>query len=354
MLRLKPLRAQVLVITGASSGIGLTTARLAARRGARLVLVARSTRALADLVGEIGRSGGAAIAVTADVSRLADVEHVADEACRRFGGFDTWINNAAVSAYGACTEVSLEDMRRIMDTNFWGVVHGCRVACAHLRTRGGAVINLGSVLSDRAAPLQAAYSASKHAIKAWTDSLRDELTHARAPIAVTLIKPGAIDTPYAEHAKNYFQDHPTHIPPVYHPRSVAEAILHAAAHPTRDIAIGSGSLVLSLASVLLPHTIDRFMTDVLLPGVHSGEPPRGRATLYEPGEDLRERGTYRGLVRPSLYTAVRTRPVLERLIGCAAALLLVAGAKALSAPQSSRSAGSARANTRRSTVRAAQ
>ena len=187
-------RAPVIVILGASSGIGLATARLTASRRASLVLAARSTDALAQLVAEIRAAGGDAVAVTADVSIEEDVRRVAAVANPAYGHIDTWINNAAVSAYGACRDVPVSDMRRIMDTNFWGVVFGSRIACAHLEQRGGALINVGSVLSDRAVPLQGVYSASKHAIKAWTDALRDELRAAGTPISVTLIKPAAINT----------------------------------------------------------------------------------------------------------------------------------------------------------------
>src|SRR5262245_40311683 len=122
MLRLKPVSEQVLVVTGASSGIGLATARLAAARGARLVLVGRSRVALARLAGELGAASGRAIAVVADVAARDEVERAGDEAIRAFGGFDTWVNNAAVSAYGRCLDVTFEDMTRIMDTNFWGMV----------------------------------------------------------------------------------------------------------------------------------------------------------------------------------------------------------------------------------------
>ena len=203
---LEPLGRQVVVITGASSGIGLATARMAVNRGARVVLAARSHAALAQLVDEITRAGGRAVAVDADVSDEAQVQRVAETAVQTFGGFHTWINNAAVSANGGCLDVTVSDMRRIMDTNFWGVVYGSRIACRHLMKTGGALINVGSVLSDRAAPLQGIYSASKHAIKGWTDALRAELLHAGASVSVTLVKPSAIGTPYAEHAKNYLED----------------------------------------------------------------------------------------------------------------------------------------------------
>jgi short-subunit dehydrogenase len=327
-MRLKPLDEQVIVIMGASSGIGLATARLAADAGARVVLAARSTNALEQLVNEIRLHGGEAVAVPADVSVEADVHRVADEAARIFGGFDTWINNAAVSAYGSCTEVSLPDMRRIMETNFWGTVYGSRIACEHLRNKGGALINLGSVLSDRSVPLQGIYSATKQAIKAWTDALRVELAHDRVPISVSLIKPAAINTPYAEHARNYLPDQPTHTFPVYTTRSVARAILHAAAHPVREVVVGSGGKVLRVASAIAPSFVDSLTNRFLMRGFHSGRPSHGRPALYEATEDLREDGEYRGLVRPSLYTALRIRPKTTGLLVLGAAALLMAVRKA--------------------------
>jgi short-subunit dehydrogenase len=323
-LRLKPLADQVIVILGASSGIGLATARLGASQGARMVLAARSAHALERLATELRRGRGDAIAVTCDVSSEDDVRRVAARAIDAFGRIDTWVNNAAVSAYGTCLEVSSADMRRIMDVNFWGVVHGSRVACGHMREHGGALINLGSVLSDRAVPLQGAYSASKHAIKGWTDALRVELGVEGVPISVTLIKPSAIGTPYAEHASNYFPDQPTHLPPVYAPRSVAKAILHAAQHPTRDIVVGGSGVVLSMAGAIAPRLTDALLARFLVPGMHSGRLPGGRSAVHEPSEDLRERGDYPGIVRPSLYTALATHPRLAALAaGAAAGLLLM-------------------------------
>lgn len=341
---LKPIGDQTVVILGASSGIGLATARLAASRGARVVLAARSEKALSDVVREIRNRGGAALAVVADVSNEADVARVADEARRAFGGFDSWVNNAAVSAYGRCLDVTIEDMRRIVDTNLWGVVYGSRVACEQLRRTGGALINVGSVLSDRAVPLQGIYSASKHAIKAWTDALRVELAHEGAAVSVTLIKPGAINTPYAEHAKNYLPDQPTHMPPVYLPRDVAAAIVYACEHRVRDLYVGGAGKVLSLAGALMPALTDALMLRVLLPATHSGRPPHGRSALHRPTEDPRENGDYLGHVRSSLYTKLVTHPVLA-LVGAGVTLGALWAAQTRNA--------SAR-NTRRNTVRAAQ
>jgi len=309
-LRLKPLREQVMVITGASSGIGLTTARMAARKGVRLVLAARNDEALRQLVDEIRSDGGHAIHVESDVGTEADVRRIADDALRKFGGFDTWVNNAGVSIYGECLEVRIEDMRRLFETNFWGVVYGSRIACEHLRHRGGALINIGSEVSDKAVPLQGIYSASKHAVKGWTDALRMEMEHAGAPISITLIKPAAIDTPYTEHAKNYLADQPKHAPPVYTPDSVAEAILHAATTPVRDMFVGGGARAVAAMDRWAPRLTDRMVEKMIIPGSHSGEPRRGRDALHTPGEGLQERGRYPGMVRNSMYTRGAMHPVL--------------------------------------------
>jgi NAD(P)-dependent dehydrogenase (short-subunit alcohol dehydrogenase family) len=165
-IRLKPLADQAIVITGASSGIGLVTAKKAARHGAAVVLAARNEHDLREAVAEIRRLGGRAIHVVADVSNPSDVEAIGAAAVAAFNRIDTWVNNAAVAVYGRLMELSLEEMRQQFDINYWGVVHGSRVAVPYLRLEGGALINVGSVLSDRAIPLQGNYSAAKHAIKA--------------------------------------------------------------------------------------------------------------------------------------------------------------------------------------------
>jgi short-subunit dehydrogenase len=249
---LKKINEQTIVVTGASSGIGLVTARMAARRGARLVLAARSGDALRKLTDEITTEGGRAVYVVADVGKEDEVQRISDMAIERFGGFDTWVNNAGVSIYGNILDVTLEDMRRLLDTNFWGVVNGSRIAARHLRKYGGALINIGSTLSDRAMPVQGVYCASKHAVKGFTDALRMELEAEGAPVSVTLIKPAAIDTPYTHHARNYMENEPKNPPPIYAPEVVAEVILHSASHPQRDVFAGFGGKMMSASGNYAP------------------------------------------------------------------------------------------------------
>ena len=174
-MKLKKLSEQVVVITGASSGIGLVTARKMAERGARLVLAARSANALTTLVEEITTRGGQAISVVADVGNQDDVKRIAREAIERFGGFDTWVNNAGVGIFGKIEDTPIEDMRKLFETDFWGVVYGSLEATSHLRAQGGALINLGSVVSERAVIMQGVYSSAKFAVKGFTDALRLEL-----------------------------------------------------------------------------------------------------------------------------------------------------------------------------------
>src|SRR4051794_31177645 len=180
---LRPIHEQVIVITGASSGIGLTTAECAASRGACVVLAARNDDDLRTAVSAIRRRGGRAIHVVADVSDPDQVEGIAREAVREFGRIDTWVNNAAAALYGRLADIPLVDLRRQFDVTYWGQVYGSRAALPHLRQSGGALINVASCVADRAIPLQGNYSAAKHAIKAFTDALRMELDEERSGVS---------------------------------------------------------------------------------------------------------------------------------------------------------------------------
>jgi short-subunit dehydrogenase len=312
-VRLKNLDEQVIVITGATSGIGLTTARRAAKRGAKLVLVARNEDALKQLTFELSKQGADALHIVADVGIEEDMQKVADAAIERFGGFDTWVNNAGVSIFGRIDDVAMEDQRRLFQTNFWGVVHGSMAAARHLKQRkeGGAIINVGSELSDRAVPLQGMYSASKHAVKGFTDSFRVELEEEGAPISVSLIKPAAIDTMFIEHAKNYMDVEPKMPPPVYAPELVADAILHAAVTPVRDLFVGGAAKLVSSTAYFAPRLMDGVMRMAAFQQQRSNVPARARQhnSLYEPGRDLQQRQGHHGVVfETSLYTKAAMYP----------------------------------------------
>jgi len=248
-----------------------------------------------------------------DVADEAAMVALAEAAVRDLGGIDTWVNNAGVSIYGRIEEVTVADARRLFETNYWGVVNGSLAALPHLRRSAGTLINVGSVLSDTGYPLQGHYTASKHAVKGFTDSLRLELQHDSTPIALTLIQPAAIDTPYPEHARSYMGVQPKHLPPVYAPEIVAEAILECAERPKRDVLVGGSAKVFQAMEKYAPWVGDRFKEATAFDGQESHEPV-GEDSLYQPQPgDARERGRYPGRVmRTSLYTKARLHP--ERLL----------------------------------------
>ena len=316
---LKPLDQQTIVITGATSGHGLATAHEAARRGARLVLAARNEDQLEQVAKHL-RAKGAGVAIcVADVASDEDVERIMQTAMDEYGGFDTWVNNAAAAVYGRMDDVSMEDHRRVFDVNYFGLLKGSLVAAAHLRDKGGAIVNVGSVLSDRSMILQGSYSATKHAVKAATDALRMELQKDGAPISVTLIKPSAMHTPYPEHARNYL-DEPTRLPPIlYDPRLVADAILHAAEHPKRQIYVGGNGYLISLGGRFGKRAADlgmkllgrRLQTDKDQPTAASA-----RDNLYEPRKDGSIDGHQDYYVRrTSLLLEAQKHPLLAMAAG---------------------------------------
>jgi NAD(P)-dependent dehydrogenase (short-subunit alcohol dehydrogenase family) len=325
---LLPLQEQVIVITGASSGIGLVTARQAAALGARVVLAARNEHGLQTAVTGIRREGGRAIHVAADVSDRDHVEGIAAAAVREFGRIDTWVNNAAVSMYGRITELSIDEMRRQMDVNYWGQVYGSITAVRHLRGRGGALVNVGSALCDRAIPLQGNYCAAKHALKAFTDALRMELEEEGVPISVTLVKPASIDTPFFEKARTYLGVEPQPVPPVYAPEVVSEVILEAARRPIRELIAGGSGAKLSAAR-FTPRLADLYMERWTFDAQRTDKPANGRPdNLYAPvAEDGGERGrNWSGHTRrSSLYTRAFLRPRAAAVVGAGLALAVGAG-----------------------------
>ena len=324
-IQLLPLREQVIVITGASSGIGLVTAKQAAAQGACVVLAARNEHDLRDAVDRIRAAGGRAIHVVADVSDPDQVEAIANQAVREFGRIDTWVNNAAVSMYGRLAETPIEDLRRQMDINYWGQVYGSRTAVAHLRRRGGALINVGSALSDRAIPLQGNYCAAKHALKAFTDALRMELEEEGAPISVTLVKPASIDTPFFEKAKTSLGVEPQPVPPVYAPEVASEVILEAAQRPIRELIAGGAGAKLSAAR-FAPRLADKYMERWTFDGQKTNMPasPDRPHNLYVPvARDGGEHGSnWHGHTRgSSLYTKAMLHPGMAVVMVAAATVV---------------------------------
>ena len=284
-----------------------------------------SLKPIEEQVIVITGAGGRAVHHPADVADPAQVEEVARTAVREFGRIDTWVNNAGVALYGRIMDVTLEDMRRQFDVVYWGQVHGSRSAVPHLRAQGGALINVASALADRAIPLQGNYCAAKHAIKAFTESLRMELEEEGAPISVTLVKPGSIDTPLFDKARTYLGREPQPVPPVYAPEIAARAILHCAQRPTRDVIIGGLGKVLSWSRAA-PRLADSYMEQSSFESQQTERRAHARPdNLYAPvAYDGAERGSnWTGRTkRTSVYTMTALHPGLRRAAAAGAGALL--------------------------------
>jgi short-subunit dehydrogenase len=322
---------QVVVLTGASSGVGRETALHFARTRARLVLAARNREALDTLVAEVRRLGGDAIAVPTDVSDAGQVSELAARAVARFGRIDTWVNNASVSLYGTVGQTGAAEIHRVVEVNLLGGVHGVKAALPYLTRTGGTIINVSSMLGKRAVALQAAYCAAAHGVVAFGEALRLELRHARVPVTVVDVLPSSTNTPWYEHARSKLGVVPRPIPPVYEPRVVAEAIVAVAGRPVREVYAGFAGRALALAQRISPALLDRYLLGPgrIVPGQHTDRPDDGRDNLDEPSATPAR--TAGGFGRASKSTSLYTRwfglhPARARLAGGA---VLVVGAAAV-------------------------
>jgi short-subunit dehydrogenase len=334
--RLKPISEQVVVITGASSGIGRETAVQFGQQGASVVLAARNKAALQEVSKEIERLGGQALVVKTDVGEWNQVEQLAQATVDRFGRIDTWVNNAAATIYATVEEMTIEEVKRTIQVILMSQIYGMKAALPHMkRQRYGTIINNASIFAQRSVPLQASYCAAKHGIAGFTEALRLELEHEHSGITVTLLMPSSINTPLFTHARSKLGVKPQPIPPIYEPHVVAEAILFAAEHSRRDIVVGGAGKLLAVMQRISPSLLDRFM---LMRGQmfklqQTTQPDDGQDNLFAPmdgtgsttGEfDYRSKST-------SLYTRyldqypLRKRVLLTAMMAGVATLLRRAG-----------------------------
>ncbi|MDG5489065.1 SDR family oxidoreductase [Sphingomonas sp. BGYR3] len=324
MIRQKPLNQQVMVITGASSGIGLATARMASSAGAKVLLVARNDDALAQAVADIRQAGGTADHLAVDVADADAAQRISAKALASLGPIDTWVNNAAVALFARLDQTTLDEQRRVFDVGYFATVAASLHAVEQMKaTGGGTLINVGSVLSERAAPLQGAYSAMKHAVLGFTEALRSELQQEGAPIQVTLIKPHGIDTPYPEHARNRLGKPAQIPPPLYSADLVAKAICFAAANPRRELLVGGAGMSATIVGNLVPGLSDWPIAKLFGRWNQTTDQPPEPGTsdnLFEPRSDGRVASNQRRFVRQSsLALAAQLHPA--RIAGGA----LVAG-----------------------------
>jgi NAD(P)-dependent dehydrogenase (short-subunit alcohol dehydrogenase family) len=322
-MKLKPVNEQVVVLLGASSGIGRESALRLAARGAKVVVAARSEPGLVALVAEIHAHGGEATSVVCDVADAEQVRHVAEVAEQVYGRVDTWVNVAATSIYAKFEDTTPEEFRRLMEVNFLGQVHGTLAALPALRRAGGgALIAISSVEAFVSLPLHAAYSASKHAVEGAMDALRRELIADKEPISVTSIKPGTINTPFFNNSLNKMDVKPKGPPPVYQPSVVADCVLHAAEHPVRDLYAGGGGRQMVLSQLTMPRQVDAVLGRFGIPLERTKDKAGAGSTgnLWTPRtEDNRSEGDFSARARRSLYTWSRLHAPL--VLGAGAALV---------------------------------
>jgi NAD(P)-dependent dehydrogenase (short-subunit alcohol dehydrogenase family) len=321
--RLKPLADQVVVVVGASSGIGRESARQCAARGAKVVIAARSEEGLASLVAEIEAGGGQAAYAVCDVTDPGQVRAVAELAIERFGTIDTWVSASAVGVYDMLERVSPDEFRHVLDVNVLGYLHCLQAALPHLRREGrGALIFITSIESTVAMPLQGPYTASKHAAEGMIEALRRELRYERVPVSVTNIKPAVINTPFYSSALSRVGFAPIAPPPAYHPSVVAQCVVHAAEHPVRDMIAGGAGRVFTFLQLVAPGVLDAAIGRVGIPLQRTGEPP-GDNAFYEPrAHDNRTVGDMSPYtVRFSPYTWLQTHPKARAAAGAIVAVL---------------------------------
>lgn len=250
------LEGAVVVLTGASSGIGRVAAKMFARRGAKLVLAARSAGALQEVMRRCVELGSEAIAVPTDVRDESQVLALRDAAVARFGRIDVWVNDAATYMMGNLDQVPSELVRGLLETNVMGYFHGAKAAVTQFRKQGtGTLISVGSVAGKVPYAKASAYCASKHAIHAMNAALRQELVGTK--IDACIVAPGSVDTPIFDHAANYTGQEMRVMPPIYSPQRVARAIVRCAEHPRREVVVGGAPIFLTLLHVLAPWVFER-------------------------------------------------------------------------------------------------
>jgi short-subunit dehydrogenase len=328
---MKPSSEQILVLTGASSGVGRETARLLGERGATVVLSARNEEALEAAAEEVRRLGGKALVHPADVSSWAEVVGLRDRAVAELGVIDTWVNSAAVAVYGTVDDLTAEEIHRVIEVTQMGQIYGMKAAAEQMRHQGsGVIVNVASALGRRSAPLQAPYCAAKHAVVGFAESLRMELARQAPGVHVTTLLPSSINTPLFVHARSKIGVLPMPIPPIFEPRVVAKVVVEVAESPRRDVVVGGGGKMLTAMQRVSPALVDAFM---LGPGKafakqKTDEPDNGQDNLFAP---MAGSGSVTGQFgekskSTSVYTEqLEMHPARQRgLLAAAAALMFLA------------------------------
>ena len=267
-----PLSDQVIVVLGASSGIGRATARAAAVHGAKLVVAARNRDALDAAVREIEHAGAEAIAVTADTTSPAELESLCAGAVERFGQIDSFVASVMVTVYAEVEELDPEELRRVLEVNFLGRAYAYWAALPHLKATRGTFVDVNSGLAYRGIPLQAAYCASKAAARAFFESARTEQEKHGTGVDISLVLPGGVNTPQFDRGRQKLGKQPQPVPPIYQPEVIAEAILHCCERPQRELTVSWGAQKLLWGQKLSPRAGDLVLLRIGWKGQTTGEP----------------------------------------------------------------------------------
>lgn len=255
------LQDKVVVVSGASAGVGRATVRELAGHGARLALIARGRAGLEGARADALRLGAPdALAYPLDIADAAAVERTATRIERELGPIDVWINVAMVSVFARVDDVEPEEYRRVMEVNFLGFVHGTKSALARMRPRErGTIVHVGSALAYRGIPLQSAYCASQHAIQGFHESLLAELRAGRSPVRSSMVQLPALNTPQFQWVRTRLPNHPQPVPPIFQPEVAARAITWAAVHAPREVNVGASTIATRVANALVPGLVDRYL-----------------------------------------------------------------------------------------------
>jgi NAD(P)-dependent dehydrogenase (short-subunit alcohol dehydrogenase family) len=251
---------QVVVITGASAGVGRATVRAFARHGADIGLLARGVDGLEAARREVEAEGGRALVLPADVADADQVEAAAERVERELGPIDVWVNNAMVSVFSPVKELQADEVKRVTDVTYLGVVYGTLAALTRMLPRDrGAIVQVGSALAYRGIPLQAAYCAAKHAVQGFTESLRCELLHDGSRVHVAMVQLPAMNTPQFDWVKSRLPREPQPVPPIYQPEIAADAILWAATHQRRELSVGGPTVAAIAGNKIASGLFDRYL-----------------------------------------------------------------------------------------------
>jgi NAD(P)-dependent dehydrogenase (short-subunit alcohol dehydrogenase family) len=326
-------RPPVLMITGASAGVGRATAIAFARQGASVGLLARGSAGLDGALRDVEEAGGRGLICEADVADAEAVENAAAEVESAFGPIDVWINNAMASVFSPIHEMTAAEFKRVTEVTYLGVVHGTLAALKRMRPRDrGVIIQVGSALAYRGIPLQSAYCAAKHAVQGFCESLRAELLHDGKHVRITMVQLPALNTPQFDWVKSRLPGRAQPVPPIFQPEVAAEAIVRAAHHPRRELFVGYPTWLAIVGNSLVPGMVDRYLARN---GYHSqqtdeAEDPDRPHNLWRPVDDDRDVGAHgrfdeRARTRswaPSAVTGRFTVALGAGLVGLAAGLAL--------------------------------